>query len=125
MAENKTSDTGHSFDDYFKRAVSPMLVLHLLSIQPMYVYQLSREMAKRTDGKYSTSFLYPVLYRLQQQGFVSETGKEISDDNRVRNYYGITETGKRHLLTLKNDYARLIRSVEEIMEADTAQGEER
>jgi len=122
LAEKKTTDTGHSFEDYFKRAISPMLVLHLLSIQPMYVYQLSQEMARRTDGTYTTSFLYPVLYRLQEQGFVTETGKEISEDNRVRNYYGITEAGRRHLLSLKNDYAILIRSVEKIMTGET-QGE--
>lgn len=123
MTEKKTNDTGHTFEDYFKRAISPMLVLHLLSIQPMYVYQLSREMAKRTDGRYTTSFLYPVLYRLQEQGFVAETGKEISDDNRVRNYYGITKAGQQHLHLLKDDYIRLIQSVEKIMEVgDTQEG---
>ena len=119
MANKKTNDTGHSFEDYFKRAISPMLVLHLLSAQPMYVYQLSQEMAKRTDGTYTTSFLYPVLYRLQEQGFVMETGKEISEDNRVRNYYGITEAGQKHLLSLEGDYSRLIRSVEKIMTDET------
>ena len=119
MANKKTTDAGHSFEDYFKRAISPMLVLHLLSAQPMYVYQLSREMAERTDGTYNTAFLYPVLYRLQEQGFVMETGKEISENNRVRNYYGITKAGQQHLLSLKDDYARLIRSVEKIMTDET------
>lgn len=125
MAGKNLKDTGHSFEDYFKRAVSPMLVLQLLSKQPMYVYQLSQALAKRSDGKYTTSFLYPVLYRLQELGYVQETGKEISEDNRVRNYYGVTDEGREHLRALKEDYARLIQGVEEIMDVDKNQGGER
>ena len=37
-----TKDTGHSFADYFKRALNPLLVLLLLSEQPMYVYEMMR-----------------------------------------------------------------------------------
>ena len=38
-----TKDTGHSFADYFKRALNPLLVLLLLSEQPMYVYEMMRD----------------------------------------------------------------------------------
>ena len=40
-----TKDTGHSFADYFKRALNPLLVLLLLSEQPMYVYEMMREIS--------------------------------------------------------------------------------
>jgi PadR family transcriptional regulator, regulatory protein PadR len=114
LRESPEKDTGHSFEDYFKRAISPMLVLYLLEKQPMYVYQLSQELAKRSDGEYTTSFLYPVLYRLQQQGFVEEVDKQVSEGNRVRNYYGITEAGKEHLKKLLFGFDRMVKSVDKI-----------
>lgn len=66
MARGKKSDkdSGHSFEDYFKRAASPMLVLHLLDEQPMYVYQMTQELERRSFGVYTLSLLYPVIYRL-------------------------------------------------------------
>lgn len=78
-----TKDTGHSFADYFKRALNPLLVLLLLSEQPMYVYEMMREISKRSDGRYTISLLYPVIQRLLSQGYVCEGQKAISDDNRV------------------------------------------
>lgn len=41
-----TKDTGHSFEDYFKRALNPLLVLLLLSERSMYVYEMTREISK-------------------------------------------------------------------------------
>lgn len=116
MPANIEKDTGHSFEDYFKRAISPMLVLYLLDKSPMYVYQLSQELAKRSSGEYTTSFLYPVLYRLQQQGFVEETEKQVSKSNRLRNYYGITESGEIHLKQLLTSFERMVKSVWKITE---------
>ena len=92
-----TKDTGHSFADYFKRALNPLLVLLLLSEQPMYVYEMMREISKRSDGRYTISLLYPVIQRLLSQGYVCEGQKAISDDNRVRQYYEITSDGISYL----------------------------
>ena len=72
-----TKDTGHSFADYFKRALNPLLVLLLLSEQPMYVYEMMREISKRSDGRYTISLLYPVIQRLLSQGYVCEGQKAI------------------------------------------------
>ena len=37
-------DSSHSFESYYKRATSPLVVLRLLQDRPMYVYELSQEM---------------------------------------------------------------------------------
>lgn len=112
MGKQKSSDSGHSFKDYFKRATSQMVVLGLLSENPMYAYQMSTEMAKRSDGRYTMALLYPVLYRLQDLGYVEEVKKEISDDNRVRNYYGITEAGKAYLDEVRLEFREMVETVE-------------
>lgn len=100
-----TKDTGHSFADYFKRALNPLLVLLLLSEQPMYVYEMMREISKRSDGRYTISLLYPVIQRLLSQGYVCEGQKAISDDNRVRQYYEITSDGISYLRQIEAVYA--------------------
>lgn len=101
-----TKDTGHSFADYFKRALNPLLVLLLLSEQPMYVYEMMREISKRSDGRYTISLLYPVIQRLLSQGYVCEGQKAISDDNRVRQYYEITSDGISYLRQIEDKIVR-------------------
>ena len=112
---NTKKDSGHTFRDYFKRAVNPMLVLKLLSEDSMYVYQMIQELKKRGHSDYTSSFLYPVLYRLQKQGYVSEGEKIISEDNRVRSYYKITDEGREHLSQLLTEYNEMLRSVDLIL----------
>ena len=53
----KTKKAGHSFEDYFKRALNPMLVLVLLKEESMYVYQMQQELKRRSGGTYTISLL--------------------------------------------------------------------
>lgn len=112
MKKENSKEKGHSFEDYFKRAVNPFLVLLLLSERPMYVYEMANELEKRSDGKYCLSLLYPVIYRLVSQGFVIEGDKLISDDNRVRQYYEITTTGLEYLEEIQSIYDEMTQTIQ-------------
>ena len=107
----RKQDYGHSFEDYFKRAVNPMLILSLLQERPKYAYEMTQELKERTGGGYNMPLLYPVLYRLQDQGFIEESEKVISQNNRVRNYYRLTPAGIAHLEVMRRDFVRLCRHV--------------
>lgn len=109
-----TKDTGHSFEDYFKRALNPLLVLLLLSERPMYVYEMSREISKRSADRYTISLLYPVIQRLLSQGYLCEGQKAISEDNRVRQYYEITPDGIAYLQQIEDVYAEMSKAVQQI-----------
>ena len=117
MATSKRDpkDSGHTFEDYFKRAANPMLVLRLLSEKPMYVYQMAQELEKRSNSVYTLSLLYPVIYRLVKMGYVSEGQKEVSSDNRVRQYYSITESGRAYLKEIYQQYILLDHAVRDII----------
>ena len=91
-----TENTGHSFISYFKRATSPLVVLRCLSERPMYGYEISAALKERSGGKFTISLLYPVLYRLEEQGYVEIASTEVAD-GRARSYYGITEAGRDYL----------------------------
>ncbi len=70
------------------------LLLCLINRQPMYGYQIIRELRDRSQGyfKFKEGTLYPALHRLEKGGQVE--GKwEILENGQQRKYYYITEKG--------------------------------
>ena len=116
MGRISNKDAKSSFEDSFKRATSPMMTLLLLNEKPMYVYNLSQELEKRSNSAYKMNFLYPVLYRLQEQGYVTEYSQEITESHRTRNYYTITEEGKEYLRFMLDKYRELLNAVDTVIE---------
>ncbi|MBQ7870989.1 MAG: PadR family transcriptional regulator [Oscillospiraceae bacterium] len=108
-------NTGHSFASYFKRATSPLVVLHFLSQRPMYGYEITAELKRRSDGKYMISLLYPVLYRLEDQGYVCVSATEVAD-GRARSYYAITEAGRAYLEKTWQEYLEISEIFTALME---------
>ena len=117
-------NSSNSFEEYFKRATSPMMTLLLLNEKPMYVYKLSQELERRSNSSYKMNFLYPVLYRLQQQGYVTEYSQEITESHRTRNYYAITDEGKKYLDFMLVKYRELLKAVDTIIEGGIETDEE-
>lgn len=101
-----TADSGHSFGAYFKRATSPIVVLATLRERPMYVYELSVLMKQRSGGKYTIAVLYPVLYRLVEQGYAEISNTEVFD-GRARSYYRITPSGEEYLARCLKEYREM------------------
>ena len=102
----KKDTTGHSFEAFFKRATSPLAVLSLLTERPMYGYEISQEMNRRSGGRYTLSILYPVLYRLMEQGYIREDRTEIVD-GRARTYYAVTPEGAAYFSETAREYEEL------------------
>ena len=97
------ADQSHSFISYYKRATSPLVVLLLLQEHTMYGYEISSEMAARSNGMFTIAVLYPVLYRLEEQGFI-EAGHTEVIEGRARTYYQITEAGRQYLKQSLKEY---------------------
>ena len=100
---------------YFKRATSPLAVLRILSDRPMYGYELIQELKQRSGGKYQLSLLYPVLYRLEEQGYLEISSSEIVD-GRARNYYAVTPAGRDYLRQTLAEYAEISGVFQQLME---------
>lgn len=75
------------------------LLLSLISQQPMYGYQVIREIEGRSQGyfKFKEGTLYPALHRLEKEGLLQGSWQTISS-GRQRRYYSITEKGRRILV---------------------------
>lgn len=104
--QSKSDPTGHSFSAYFKRATSPLVVLKLLAEKSMYGYELSQEMKRRSGGDFTISVLYPVLYRLEEQGYLYVSESRVVD-GRARSYYAVTEAGQAYLKETMADYEHI------------------
>lgn len=112
---NEKTEHLNNFEAQFKRSTIPLLVLQLLSEREMYAYEMIQEAQRRSDGAYKMPLLYTVLTKLKNQGYVVESRHEISEANRTRVYYRITEEGRHYLSKLKELYSVLTAAVEKIV----------
>ncbi|MBN1644296.1 MAG: helix-turn-helix transcriptional regulator [Dehalococcoidales bacterium] len=74
------------------------LLLCLLYQQPMYGYQIIKELEERSRGyfKFKEGTLYPALHRLEKSGVLM--GKwQATSIGRQRRYYYLTEKGQKIL----------------------------
>ena len=59
--------------------------------------------------------IYNLLDKLEADTYITQSRREISDNNRVRIYYKITEKGVQYLNELTDSYVRLSDSVNKIL----------
>lgn len=111
------SGTAEGMRENFKKATVEMLILHMLTETPMYVYKMIQSFETKSKGHYTVSTLYPAIYRLIKFGYIKEHDKKVSDDNRLRRFYAITDSGRQYLTSLKSDYSNLIKGVQLICKA--------
>lgn len=110
-----------NFTAQYKRSTIPLIVLRLLHEKEMYAYEIIQETTKRSGGIYKMPLLYNILNKFKEQGYIEESRKEVTDDNRVRVYYSITDTGKAYFRQLQETYTKLTEAVAGIV-FDGAEG---
>ena len=76
-----------------------LVVLHLLSREDMYGYQMIAELERKFDKSFSMKegTLYPILRGLENAGSV-ESYTDQTEGGRKRKYYHLTERGKKQLV---------------------------
>lgn len=74
-------------------------------------------MKERSDGAFSIpeGSLYPALYRLIEQGYISDEKRQVGK-RLTRVYYHLEEAGRIHLQKLTEDYLAVKVSIEKILE---------
>ncbi len=74
------------------------LVLSILAEGDSYGYAIIRRVAEISEGRllWTEGMLYPVLHRLEAQGFVAASWRD-AENGRRRKYYRIRREGLAHL----------------------------
>lgn len=92
------------------------LLLALLEQEPMYGYQIVKEMDRRSSGYFAfkEGTLYPALHRLERGGLIE--GRWADNPSSVRRrYYRITEKGCQALETRLQEWRRFSRAMDSVM----------
>ena len=76
------------------------MILSILSNGENYGYQIIQSVKRISGGmlEWSDGMLYPVLHRLEKDGFIRSKWR-ISEEGRRRKYYIITDSGRAELET--------------------------
>ena len=88
------------------------LLLGLIGQQPMYGYQIIKELERQSQGyfRFKEGTLYPALHRLEKAGLV--TGRwQMLPSGRQRRYYHITDKGYQRLAAHRDQWQDFIRAM--------------
>jgi transcriptional regulator len=85
-------------DSEWKKGSAELLVLSLLEDQPRHGYDISKLIQIRSGGALSfhVTSLYPLLHRLEKQGWIKGLWVEQAGQRR-RRYYSLTSRGTSEL----------------------------
>jgi PadR family transcriptional regulator PadR len=92
------------------------LILTLIGEQPMYGFQIAKEISRRTDGalRFREGLLYPALHQLEAQGLV-EAEWHASNQGPRRKYYSLTPEGKREAERLRARWYAFANAVGQVL----------
>ena len=98
-----------------KKGSAELLILSLLEARPRHGYELSKLIAARSDGRlvFHIDSLYPLLYRLEERGWLKGTWVEKPDERR-RRYYRLTPEGRRVLARQRETWDNFVAAVRRI-----------
>lgn len=109
----------------FRRGSVELMILHLLSQRDFYGYELTQSMKKLSDGYLNipVGSLYPSLYKLIEEGYISDYKKQVGK-RLIRVYYHIEGTGLERLKLLVDDYFATHQAVQNVLDYKYQEGEE-
>lgn len=110
-----------SLEDNLKKALTELLVLHLLSQRDYFIGELSETLKQKSNGVLKLVFPYSAIYRLQQIGYITDSDKRIAPDGRKRQFFSISQQGRIHYKELLKTYHRFISGVNTVLTEDDAQ----
>jgi PadR family transcriptional regulator PadR len=93
------------------------LLLCVIVQQPMYGYQIIKELERRSKGyfKFKEGTLYPALHRLEKAG-LSRGEWQTLPNGRQRRYYHITEKGLQSLVAKKDQWLDFLKAMNLIIQ---------
>ena len=99
-----------------------MLILKAVSLGPLHgygvlvrIHQISGEQLEIQQGS-----LYPALYRLEHQGWITSEWGE-SDNNRKAKFYSLTAAGRRQLHAETGKWNRMASLIASILRTTSEQ----
>ena len=110
-----------AFDRELKKGAAELLLLAVLEARPRHGYELARLIESRSGGRlvFHLDSLYPLLYRLEERGWIKGTWVEKPGERR-RRFYKLTPHGNRVLAAQIKTWETFVEAVRRITGAEHA-----
>lgn len=90
---------------YLSKYCNEALILSVLSKGKKHGYQLALEIEERSKNhfKFNHGTLYPILHKLEKEGYIKGTWKQ-EGPKRQRKYYSITAKGRKYTVAQLDEW---------------------
>ena len=104
-----------------KKGSAELLILSLLARRALHGYELAKLIEARSEGavRFKAASLYPLLYRLEDRGWILGRWVEKAGQRR-RRHYRVTAEGHKVLEQQRQTWAAFVAGVSRILEPDHA-----
>jgi transcriptional regulator len=101
-----------ALDRELKKGAAELLLLSMLEARPRHGYELGKLIETRSGGRlvFHLDSLYPLLYRLEERGWITGTWVEKAGERR-RRFYRLTETGHTVLSQQRRTWDNFVEAV--------------
>jgi transcriptional regulator len=103
-------------DPEWKKGSAELLVLSMLEDQARHGYEISKTIQLRSGGalRFHVTSLYPLLHRLERQGWI--VGRWVEKANqRRRRYYSLTAEGRRVLAAKQQNWKDFVAVISRVI----------
>jgi transcriptional regulator len=110
-----------ALDRELKKGSAELMILSILEARPRHGYEISKLIETRSAGqvKFHIASLYPLLYRLEERGWLA--GKWIEEaGERRRRFYRLTAEGRRVLARQRSTWKAFVHAMGLITGVDHA-----
>jgi len=108
-------------DRELKKGSAELMILFLVEDRARHGYEISKLIETRSRGtlRFNVASLYPLLYRLEDRGWIQGRWTEKSGQRR-RRYYKLTAAGRKVLSAQRNTWQSFVAAMSRITGLENA-----
>jgi len=101
--------------DELKKGSAEFLILALLAAEPRHGYELQKLIESRSRGvlSFHVASLYPLLYRLEERGWIAGRWVEKAGERR-RRFYRLTPAGRAALAEQRQSWHDFVTAINRV-----------
>lgn len=117
MTDNDT----RTLDREMKKGSAELIILSIVEARARHGYEISKLIESRSAGqlKFHVASLYPLLYRLEERGWLLGRWVEKAGQRR-RRFYSLTAEGRRVLVRQRETWRSFVEAMRLITDTDHA-----
>ena len=106
-------------DRELKKGSAELIILSIIEPRPRHGYEISKLIEERSEGqlKFHVASLYPLLYRLEERGWLEGRWVEKAGERR-RRFYSLTANGRRVLAQQRETWKSFVHAMRLITGVD-------